>query len=46
LKTFIGKDIQKEGQMPSVLSEDAKKIFKVLNISLERTTMTTSKCFA
>jgi hypothetical protein len=36
---FIDNETQKEGKMLSTLSEDAQKIFKVLNIPLERATV-------
>jgi hypothetical protein len=40
--TFIDKETQKEGHMPSSLTEDAKKIFEALNISLDRTPLSAS----
>lgn len=41
---FIDKESQKEGQMSSALSDDAKKIFEALGFSLERNTTATPQC--
>ena len=42
--SFIDKETQKEGFMLSALSDDAEKIFEVLNISLERNSLMHPQC--
>lgn len=41
--TFVDKETQKEGLMPSTLSDDAEKIFTVLSISLNRSSISISQ---
>lgn len=43
---FEEKDTNKQGKMESALSEDAEKIFKLLELPLNRSTSLTTPCCA